>query len=466
MPLLGDVSRAPGESATHVTRRTGNGGVPNMWRLCSALILLIILLPAGPLATTFQVTNTADANGSCTPGNCSLREAIEAANANPGADDVPVPAGTYLLSLGQLTVSDDVAVTGADEASTVIDGNNSDRVFHIQSSTVAEISNVTIQYGDAYPWIGGGILNYGDLTLANSTVRRNRASDYLFQGIGGGIFNGAGTLNLINSTVSSNTVAGEGGGIFNSAGTVTLTNSTVSGNNSGDAGGGILNDGTLTLTNSTVSDNSALNDIFDGNGGGISNSGGLTLTNSTVSANYAGYYYPPYFATGWGGGISNTGTVTMINSTVSGNRAYQSGGGISNANTVTLSNTIVADNEIDNCSGSVDSLGYNLADDTSCGVLATGDLVVADAMLGPLTDNGGPTETRNPLPGSPVIDAGSVNCPPPTTDQRGVARPQGADCDIGAVEYLPEPGSSEMLIAGAALLGLLYRRRVRGLRIG
>jgi hypothetical protein len=125
----------------------------------------------------------------------------------------------------------------------------------------------------------------------------------------------------------------------------------------------------------------------------------------------------------------------------------------------------VADNDVDNCSGSVDSLGYNLTDDTSCGFTATGDLVVADAMLGPLQDNGGPTETHDLLPGSLAIDAGG-SCPPPTTDQRGVVRPQGVACDIGAVEFVPEPEGWLMLVAGAAFLGLLYRRRARRLRFG
>jgi hypothetical protein len=136
---------------------------------------------------------------------------------------------------------------------------------------------------------------------------------------------------------------------------------------------------------------------------------------------------------------------------------------------VRLDNTIVVDNGAKNCwSGlfyGISSLGHNLADDDSCGFTEPTDLVVADAMLGPLQDNGGPTETHDLLPGSPAIDAGG-NCPPPDTDQRGVTRPQGAACDIGAVEYLPEPGGSVMLIAGAAILGLLYRRRARGLRFG
>jgi CSLREA domain-containing protein len=452
-----------------------------------ALILALVLLPASPFATTFPVTKTEDTNdGTCDP-DCSLREAIDAANTNPGADDVPVPAGTYLLTLGQLVVSDDLDIAGAGQTSTIIDGNvySLHSVIEIQSSAEVEISNVTIQNGGSnnfsyYTTIrGAGIANQGDLTLTDSTVTQNWALDAAYGGYGGGIYNGSGELNLINSTVSSNTARSRGGGIYNRAGVVTLTDSTVS-FDTAYVGGGIFNrDGVVALTNSTVSSNQAWSFTYLpqgilGYGGGIANSAVLTLANSTVSGNSAGVHY------GVGGGILNHGTATITNSTVSDNSAAVEspygpggGGGISNSNVVTLTSTIVANNRVisgfdsvDNCRGSFSSLGYNLADDTTCGFSEPSDLVVADAMLGPLADNGGPTETHDLLPGSPAIDAGSVDCPPPATDQRGVARPQGTDCDIGAVEYLPEPHLAATMAAGAALLGLLYRRRTRGLRLG
>ena len=124
------------------------------------LILLIVLLPAGPFATTFPVTKTEDTDdGVCDP-DCSLREAIDAANTNPGADDVPVPAGTYLLTLGQLVVSDDVSIAGAGQTSTIIDGNATDRVFYTEATSgVVEISGVTIQNGYAF-FSGGGISSW------------------------------------------------------------------------------------------------------------------------------------------------------------------------------------------------------------------------------------------------------------------------------------------------------------------
>jgi CSLREA domain-containing protein len=406
---------------------------------------------ASPSATTFPVTKTEDTDDGACGQDCSLREAIEAANANPGADDVPIPAGNYLLALGQLVVSDAVNIAGAGLTHTIVVGNGTDRVFLIEeTSGVVSISGVTIQNGRRYGTAGdggGGIRNNGDLTLSNSTVSNNRV-------IGRG--------------------SGGGGGI-KSPGNLTLTNTTVSDNyvyrRYGGGGGGIRGSGNLTLTNSTVNNNSAAG-RSNANGGGIYQRGGdLTLSNSTVSGNNV------YGLSSDGGGITSySGDLALTNSTVTNNSVvnedggnYPSeGGGILNlSGSFTLADTIVADNSIlypgigPNCSSStgVISLGYNLADDDSCGFTAPGDLVVADAMLGPLQANGGPTETHDLLVGSPAIDAGSVDCPPPATDQRGVARPLGAACDIGAVESVPEPRGSLALIAGAGFLGFLYRRR-------
>jgi len=430
------------------------------------LVLLIVLLPASLFATTFPVTKTADTNdGVCDP-DCSLREAIEAANANPGVDDVPVPAGFYLLTLGQLVVSDDVSIAGVGQTTTIIDGNASDRVFEIQAGVGSEFSDVTIQ--DGYAARGGGIFASGaTLVLTDSTVSGNTASD-----TGGGIFSRAGdapyfspSLTLIRSTVSGNT-ASITSGIHWRHGYVTLTDSTVSDND----GIGIFSSAICELTNSAVSDNSGGGIIIDraslhlshsavsrNAAGGIdSNVGQVTLINSTVSGNInsSGIFS--------GGSLGyRVGRLTVINSTVSDNSdggIYVDEGGFG------ISNSIVADNSGPvgaNCGGFAanNSLGYNLTDDTSCGFTEPSDLIVADAMLGPLQDNGGPTETHDLLPGSPAIDAGSMDCPPPDTDQRGVARPQGTACDIGAVEYLPEPRGSVVVTAGAVFLGLLYRRR-------
>jgi predicted outer membrane repeat protein len=290
------------------------------------------------------------------------------------------------------------------------------------------VSGNTAYYG------GGGISSSagGDLTLINSTVSGNTARHYY----GGGIRHIYGDLTLTNSTVSDNTASRSGGGIWKDSGHIgdyfTITNSTVSGNTSYGGSGGGISGSHLTLTNSTVSGNTA----GYGFGGGLWGEY-FTITNSTVSGNTA---YS-------GGGISGE-YMTVTDSTVSGNHATYEGGGIYSGGSANLTNTIVADNgtTTPNCDGALDSLGYNLADDDSCGFTALGDLVVADAMLGPLADNGGPTETHALLAGSPAIDAGSPACPPPVTDQRGVLRPQGAACDIGAFESgATPPGTADCL---------------------
>jgi CSLREA domain-containing protein len=384
------------------------------------LIFAIVFLPASPFATTFPVTKTTDTDdGICDP-DCSLREAIGAANVNPGADDVPVPAGTYLLTLGELVVSDDVNIAGGDQASTIFDGNHSSRVLKIDSGAVVGIEGVTIQGGYA-SYLAGGILNGGDLTLTNSTVQSNRvwAGHYGHVGTGGGI-RSSGALTLINSTVTGHWVAEYGGGIF-AGGAVTLIDSTISGNGAFRGGGGIVSSGNLMLSNSTINRNYSY--LL---GGGILNDGDMKLTNSTVSGNWV---------QNDGGGIRNYGTMALHNSTVSENDA-ETGGGIKNTGIAALMGSIVAANSKSNCAGAINSLGNNLSDDNSCGLAAPDDLVVADAMLTPLADHGGPTQTHALLAGSPAIDAGSPVCPPPTADQRGVARPQGHTCDIGALEFV------------------------------
>ena len=155
-----------------------------------------------------------------------------------------------------------------------------------------------------------------------------------------------------------------------------------------------------------------------------------------------------------GGGLYNTGQAMLTNVTLAGNSAsrgatgHAQGGGIFNGpnGSVVLRNTIVANNTardgaapvLMNCAGGMTDGGHNLDDGTSCGfTAANGSLSNTDPPLDPagLRDDGGPTQTIALLPGSPAIDAGGPGCPP--TDQRGVSRPHGAACDIGAYEFVP-----------------------------
>jgi hypothetical protein len=165
--------------------------------------------------------------------------------------------------------------------------------------------------------------------------------------------------------------------------------------------------------------------------------GTLAINNSTLSGNSGS----SLFGVSHGGGISNGGTLTISNSTLSGNSA-SSGGGISGS--ATLQNSIVANSlRGGNCSGTMNSKGYNLSSDATCNFSGPGDMNSISPNLGPLQNNGGPTQTMALLPGSPAIDAGNpTGCADGLghllkTDQRGDPRPDAEDiggCDIGAYE--------------------------------
>ena len=288
---------------------------------------------------------------------------------------------------------------------------------------------------------GGGLVNFGAATVSDCTYIGNSAS------LNGGAILNSGTLSMIACSIISNaSVAASGGGIFNN-GTLTVTNSVVESNTATvNSGGGIVNFGTVTVNISTFAGNSAEggggirnyaghaltvnSSTFVSNtaaqyGGGVANFGALTVTASTLTGNSAPI----------GGGIINSGTLSVTFSTLMSNTAV-SGGGIYISGTTRLIDTIVAGSGTAgaNCAGarSVVSDGHNLSSDASCAFTATGDISGTNPLLGPLHYNGGHTDTMLPLRGSPVIDAGGDTCAAP--DQRGYFRPQGAHCDIGAVE--------------------------------
>ncbi len=436
---------------------------PMRCRIVSVVILAAACASVPPaFAATYDVDRTDDTVSAtaCTaaPNDCSLRGAIIAANANPGPDTINLPAGMYTLSIagpgedfsqtGDLDIRDDLTLVGAGAATTIIDGGGLDRVIHSDpagTGITVTISGVTIQNGatEVISFVvsdGGAVRNGtpfslggnagGTLTIMNSVIRDSSTPRQ-----GGGIAN-VGTLVLVDTTVSGNAAGTLGGGIWqDDQGSALLTNCTVIGNHANNQSGGglgmglfsITADPRVTITGSTFSGNTA------GSGGGIFvNRGTLTLVNSTLSGNS-------------GGGFCGVGT-TLSNCTVTGN----SGGGIQGNVTVTMANTIVAGNSagFGDCNGTITSNGYNLIQDTStCSIVGdpTGNITGRDAQLGLLVDNGGPTQTHALLPSSPAIDAGNP-IPPGSgggacrpTDQRGVLRPKGVACDIGAYEA---PGGS------------------------
>ncbi|HEX4759288.1 MAG TPA: choice-of-anchor Q domain-containing protein [Thermoleophilaceae bacterium] len=535
--------------------------------------LLVICCSAAPAsAANFTVTKTADVNdGTCAPGNCSLRDAVNAANVDASADVINLPAGHYTLTgaagddgnvSGDLDVTHDVTVAGAGAGSTVIDGNLADRVFQVFGSTTElALSGLTVTRGsqlqgaavhtagrglaldgvDITDNVGSGnTYGYGVifgittgnfvLSIANSTFTGNVSGGNTFGGYGIVLIDATGdlTVNVSNSRFASNRMGGDGttgafgeglfrlssnangsvtvanstftanrmgGGGLNSAGygifevyanasaTMSVTNSTFSGNSMGGGGSGSSGNGpiyftpgspgTLTVSGSTFTGNTVGGDGASGLGGGIyftPNSGASTvnIVNSTFSGNSVGGGGAG--GTGLGGAIylnppgAATATLSINNVTVASNSAgggggAGQGGGLFRNSAVTahITNSILAGNLAsgapNNCSAPLTSDGHNIENGTTCGFGTPTDQNT-DPLLAPLGDFGGPTPTRPLLPGSPAIDRGA-GCA--VTDQRGLPRPFGPACDIGAYEYAPPVpttgaasglGSTSAVVAG------------------
>jgi hypothetical protein len=372
-------------------------------------------------------TNGSDANG-CLSSTTACKTIGHAIALASSGDTIKVAAGTYSENL---TIAINLIIKGADPRTTIIDGGKRGPVLSITAGTVT-FSDLTIQNGLGGD--GGGIYFNsvdGNLTIIRSTISGNSGS---------GIFDSEyGNMTITDSTISGNSTGASGGGVFASAQNfVTITNSTLSGNSASNGGGIWVNNGIITVANSTISGNSATT-----NGGGINNEAVVVVTNSTITGNNAGSK---------GGGIFSPtySTLTVASSTLSGNGAGSGGGAIffqpGGTATATIQNSIVANSPTgNNCNSStITSLGYNLSTDYSCRFGATGDRLSANARLGSLQMNGGPTATLALLAGSPAIDAGNPsgctdgNGTLLTTDQRGSPRPDAEDngigCDIGAYE--------------------------------
>ncbi len=349
-------------------------------------------------------------------GPGSLREALSLiADGGTITFDPGLAAGTIGLTSGQLNVERSVTIDAAAAPGVVISGSNASRVFQIDATATVSMNDLEVADGVAAPQ-GGGILNFGTLSLDRVVVRdntENSAGPASFDLGGGGIYNGdSATLNLTDSTVRDNTSVNQpGGGIFgffNS--TINITRSTVSGNLSGDVAGGLRLLSNGTIVNSTFSGNTST----AWHGGGIFHTDGdLTVTSSTFSGNIAPAGTASGIVVATFGAPANA---TLTNNVMEGNAgafacAIEGGG----AATIT-------------------SGGSNVISDLSCNPGGT-DQSDTDALLGPLTDNGGPTSTHALLVGSPAIDSGD-NASCPATDQRGFDRTDGL-CDVGAFEYIP-----------------------------
>jgi len=410
--------------------------------------------------------------GACQSGSCrpidsvfpcteqGIRDAI-AAGGGPHAFDCNGP--TIVTTAAEILIDNDVTLDGLDELT--VDGDVDHRVFSVSETVRAQLRRLAVING-TFAEGGSGVMNLGTLTLTNCTVSDSTVSNESSLQLTncsvshGGISN-TGTLTLTDSIVA------DGGGIHTNGGAVTLVNSTVSGNASLLFGGGIWCYGTVTLSlvDSTVSGNTA-----ETGGGILFDSGTAMLVNSTVSGNHA--------TINVGGIGNNVGTMTLMNSTVSGNTAIYEGGGIGNGGTLRLLNSTVSGNTAGSPGSAVHSIydgsvveatatlihgdcgqwggfdvtwvsnGYNVeSPGNTCGLDDTTDRVnvTTEALnLGPLADNGGPTQTHalGLMPESAAIDAIpeeeclDSNGNPLVADQRGQPRPEtgGARCDVGAFE--------------------------------
>lgn len=388
------------------------------WLLTLGLLGLFATAPQA-FAATFTVTSLADSGGG------TLRDTI--AGASSGDTITFGVTGLITLTSGPIIVNPDLTISGPGASSLAISGGGNSQVFEINGSVT--ISGLTLEDGKDFQ--GGAIFNGGTLSLNNCVLTTNTTP--LF---GGAVWNNfRATLTVNGSTFSGNSATVFGGAIFNE-GTLSVSNSTFSGNSADQQGGAIWSDVPLSVSASTFSGNSS---TFDG--GAIWASDMLTVINSTFSGNISGFL---------GGAIANEFAMNLSDSTFSGNSAAVGAGGILNDfATVAAKGNLLAGNSPDNCeddSGGLVSQGYNLSSDASCATsfTMTGDINSSTAArLDPagLADNGGPTQTIALLSNSaavdaiPVADCTDVSGNTVTADQRGVSRPQGAGCDIGAFEF-------------------------------
>jgi|GEM_PF-5862033 len=342
------------------------------------------LTPAPAAAATVVVNTTTDQSlGSCS-GSCSLRDAV--ATAAPG-DTVQIPAGHYVVTLGFMLIQKDLTLAGAGARTTVIDGNANSSIFIFLGILNAELHDLSLVNGKSTSGGALGAVSFTPPALLALTIRR--------------------------CTFDNNQTSFQGGAVDLQLVDLTVEDSTFSNNHAAtqSAGGAI---------NSNQSRGSIVNSTFSGNTAGVA--GALSFSRGPVATH-----------------------LNLINNTFTANQGTRLIGGILiSVDQLTLSNNIIAGNLGADCSLSSPSLvtEHNLDGDNTCHLTGPGDLPGTNPLLGPLANNGGPTNTHALLAGSSAIDAGN-NSTCPAADQRGVTRPQGPFCDMGAYELIPPPDCSQ-----------------------
>lgn len=377
-------------------------------RLLLAVLGTLTTIAAGASsasATTFTVTSTFDGIGACVGPVCpSLRAAVSAANANPGADQIDLQAGTFRVEVGSLTTEDNNASGDLDiKDDLTIKGAGADQTTILGALPANE--------GERDIQIPGN----ANLTLSGLTVSGGRGSENEAYSLGGGIDGvGTGTLTLEGVVVSNNVAMGgkasfaDGGGIAKEAGRLVVSNSALISNTAQPPGYG----GAIYIAGETTT---------------------ADLTNVTIAANMATFE---------GGGIESgtQGLVTLNFVTIMGNQAEHQGGGIGDPGGMHIRDTIIDGNTAPilpehttpigaNCYEGPISDGGNVAD-PACGLSHVSDAPVFDPMVAGM--GGSPIPVLEPLAGSPALDRAVGPCP--ATDARGLARPQGPACDSGAAE--------------------------------
>ena len=310
--------------------------------------------------------------GNCNASECSIRDAVEAANQNPGADDIvfsPSLSGTIRLQSenGAIEIKDSLRILGPGSDQLIFLADTATAEFRVvdalPSAGDVEIKGVTLTGGRVLSDAGGGIRfqSEGQLTIRESVISGNDAAN------GGGVYSSSnGTVAITASSISNNrALYGVGGGIHSASGDVSLESSLVEGNSSYTSGGGIYSQGSgdVTVTNSKVSNNQVSYEGYSG-GGIFSDDGAVTIASSELSGNvsradggalysYAGVVkiveseISANSATYFGGGVAfETGTASVSKSTLTSNQSND-GGGISTQNaSVTISRSLINQNVV------------------------------------------------------------------------------------------------------------------------
>lgn len=389
-------------------------------------VCVMLFLSSSVFAAVFTVTKTADTNDGLCDADCSLREAVAAANIVDTNDTLYFSLGvfgspqTITLSGTEIVIAANGSLTiiGTGANRLTISGNNASRIFSVSDNAVVNISYLFFTRGN-----GAGAANTGR---------------------GGAIYNNGGTTEISKCVFNANS-AMLGGAMNNAtAGTLTIRDSNITGNQATSVGGALQNfsTSTLHLINTAINYNTAGTSTTGG--GAIQGNGTITMTNVTMSANST---------QASGGAIYYNGTgLTMTNTTISNNTAATNAGGVHKStatNNANIRNSIIAGNTggaSPDVTNVINSLGNNIIGTvgTSTGWVAT-DLQNTNPLLVPFGNNGGNGLTHALLSGSPALNGGqncviTRNCLTANspvfvdTDQRGASRFSDATVDIGAFE--------------------------------